>query len=76
MNHYQDSPLFTVVVLFLMASGAFLLLVSFVFDPADKQPVSTKERFEVVSKYKDCDVVQYAPKGKSTYAYFLNCPTK
>lgn len=76
MNHYEDNPLFTVVVLFLMAAGAFLLLVSFVFDPEDKKPVNTENQFEVVAKYKNCDVIQYAPKGKSTYAYFLNCPTK
>jgi hypothetical protein len=76
MNHYQDSPLFTVVVLFLLASGVVLMLVSSVSDPEDKHPVNTENQFEIVSKYKNCDVIQYTPKGKSTYAYFLNCPTK
>lgn len=76
MNHYQDNPLFTVIMLFLMASGVFLVLVSSVFEPEKSEPLNDESRFEVVSKYKDCDVVQYAPIGKSTYAYFLNCPTK
>ena len=76
MNHYQDNPLFTVMMLFLMTSGVFLVLVGFVFDPEKSEPLNDENRFEVVSKYKDCDVVQYAPKGKSMYAYFLNCQTK
>jgi hypothetical protein len=29
--------------------------------------------FEVVDKYKDCDVVRYAPHQVAEYKYFLHC---
>ena len=29
--------------------------------------------FEVVDKYKECDVVRYAPQQTATYKYFLYC---
>ena len=29
--------------------------------------------FEVVDKYKECDVVRYAPNQAATYRYFLHC---
>jgi hypothetical protein len=30
--------------------------------------------FEVVDKYKECDVVRYAPHQAAEYKYFLHCP--
>lgn len=30
--------------------------------------------FEVVDKYKECDVVRYAPHQVADYKYFLYCP--
>jgi hypothetical protein len=30
--------------------------------------------FEVVDKYKECDVVRYAPHQVAEYKYFLHCP--
>ena len=29
--------------------------------------------FEVVDKYKECDIVRYAPNQASTYKYFMYC---
>ena len=29
--------------------------------------------FEVVDKYKECDVVRYTPQQTATYKYFLYC---
>ena len=29
--------------------------------------------FEVVDKYKECDIVRYAPQQTATYKYFLYC---
>ena len=29
--------------------------------------------FEVVDRYKECDVVRYAPQQTATYKYFLYC---
>lgn len=33
-----------------------------------------KPSFEVVDKYKECDVVRYAPHQVAEYKYFLYCP--
>jgi hypothetical protein len=30
--------------------------------------------FEVVDKYKECEVVRYAPHQAAEYKYFLHCP--
>ena len=35
-----------------------------------------KSSFEVVDKYKECDVVRYAPNQAATYRYFLHCEKK
>jgi hypothetical protein len=32
--------------------------------------------FEVVDKYKECDVVRYAPHQVAEYKYFLHCENK
>jgi hypothetical protein len=32
--------------------------------------------FEVVDKYKDCDIVRYAPNQATEYKYFLHCENK
>jgi hypothetical protein len=32
--------------------------------------------FEVVDKYKECDVVRYAPHQVAEYKYFLDCSSK
>ena len=33
-----------------------------------------KPSFEVVDKYRECDVVRYAPHQVAEYKYFLYCP--
>ena len=33
-----------------------------------------KPSFEAVDKYKECDVVRYAPHQVAEYKYFLHCP--
>ena len=39
--------------------------------PGDK-PINSAS-FEVVDKYKECDVVRYAPHQVAEYKYFLYC---
>lgn len=39
----------------------------------DAQPTPSNQRFEVVDKYKGCDVVQYNPDGSARYFYMLDC---
>lgn len=76
MNGSQNNPLTASILLFLMAVGIFLVFLGFAFEPENHTARDDASRFEIVSKYKNCDVVQYAPRGKSTYVYFLHCSTQ
>lgn len=64
----------------------FLIVLGFVcgffvfglplFTSSDHGKVSReKDKFEVVDKYKNCDVIRYSPGFVSTYQYFLHCST-
>jgi len=60
-----------------VASSAFVvfiivMLVIIKFTSGDK-PINSAS-FEVVDKYKECDVVRYAPHQVAEYKYFLYCP--
>lgn len=44
------------------------------FDSKISKPVVSK--FEVVEKYKNCDVVRYNNFRDARYHYFLDCPAK
>ena len=61
------------VGVFFGACGVFIiiLLVLAHFAAADK-PINSAS-FEVVDKYKECDVVRYAPHQVAEYKYFLYC---
>ena len=58
---------------FVAASAVFIiiLMVLAYFASGDK-PISSAS-FEVVDKYKECDVVRYAPHQVAEYKYFLYC---
>ena len=61
------------VGVFLAASAVFIiiLMVLAYFASGDK-PINSAS-FEVVDKYKECDVVRYAPHQVAEYKYFLYC---
>jgi hypothetical protein len=61
------------VGVFLGASAVFIiiLIVLAYFAYGDK-PINSAS-FEVVDKYKECDVVRYAPHQVAEYKYFLYC---
>jgi hypothetical protein len=61
------------VSVFLGASAVFIiiLIVLAYFASGDK-PINSAS-FEVVDKYKECDVVRYAPHQVAEYKYFLYC---
>ena len=58
---------------FVAASAVFIiiLIVLAYFASGDK-PINSAS-FEVVDKYKECDVVRYAPHQVAEYKYFLYC---
>ena len=56
------------------ATAAILITVLIVlaYFAAGEKPI-TESSFEVVDKYKECDVVRYAPHQVAEYKYFLYC---
>ena len=56
-------------------SGVFVvfivILVVFINVSSGGKPLESS--FEVVDKYKECDVVRYAPHQVAEYKYFLYC---
>ena len=38
------------------------------------QPEKPKSNFEVIDKYKGCDLVRWSDQGLAEYKYFLHCP--
>jgi hypothetical protein len=55
------------------ASAVFILiLIVLAYFASGGEPL--KASFEVVDKYKECDVVRYAPHQVAEYKYFLYCP--
>ena len=57
---------------FLAASGIFIfILLILSYFASGGEPL--KPSFEVVDKYKECDVVRYAPHQVAEYKYFLYC---
>ncbi len=57
------------------ASAVFILILIVLayFASGDK---SLESSFEVVDKYKGCEVVRYAPHQAAEYKYFLDCSSK
>ena len=40
---------------------------------SQNHPIISKSNFEVVDKYKGCDLVQWSDNQMATYKYFLHC---
>ena len=58
-------------VAFTIAIVAFaMVIIAMITD--NSTPVS-ESSFEVVDKYKECDIVRYAPNQAATYKYFMYC---
>ena len=55
--------------------GAFaaFIVVMIVLAQISTNGEPLKSSFEVVDKYKECDVVRYAPHQVAEYKYFLYC---
>lgn len=53
-----------------IAVMAMIVLTVAVWLPDKPQ---SDQKFQVVDKYKGCDVVQYAPSTAARYQYFLDC---
>ena len=57
---------------FASASAVFIvIMLVLAYFSSGGEPL--KSSFEVVDKYKECDVVRYAPHQVAEYKYFLYC---
>jgi hypothetical protein len=59
-------------VAFSIAITAFAFVVIAMVIGNNDTPIN-EASFEVVDKYKECDVVRYTPQQEATYKYFLYC---
>jgi hypothetical protein len=60
------------VGVFLAASAVFIIiLIALAYSTSGGEPLNSS--FEVVDKYKECDIVRYAPHQVAEYKYFLYC---
>jgi hypothetical protein len=58
-------------VAFTIAVVAFaMVIIAMITD--NSTPVN-ESSFEVVDKYKECDIIRYAPNQAATYKYFMYC---
>jgi len=60
------------VGVFVAASAVFIIILIVLAHFASGGK-SLEPSFEVVDKYKECDVVRYAPHQVAEYKYFLYC---
>ncbi len=56
----------------LIVLGVFLIIVLNTGSP-QSPPKEGPSRFQIVDKYKGCDVVRWEQKGLAEYKYFLDC---
>jgi len=61
------------VGVFIGTSVVFILILLGLAQCASGDKPINKASFEVVDKYKECDVVRYAPHQAAEYKYFLYC---
>jgi hypothetical protein len=52
--------------------GLFVLLI-YIQNPKPSPQKGDPSRFQIVDKYKGCDVVRWEQKGLAEYKYFLDC---
>ena len=57
----------------LIVPGVIFIIVLITSSPQSPQKRVESPRFEVVDKYKGCDVVRWEQKGLAEYKYFLHC---
>ena len=71
-DKYALKELLRGVGVFAGASAVFIVIILVLaYFSSGGEP--SKPSFEVVDKYKECDVVRYAPHQVAEYKYFLYC---
>ena len=70
-NYYYRAVLLGVVLG--MSSLTLFYMVNVALDGKD-QPTQPKTKFEVVDKYKNCDLLRWTDNQLADYKYVLYCP--
>jgi hypothetical protein len=65
-NEFRNGVAFTIAI----TAFAFVVIAMVVGN--NSTPIN-EASFEVVDKYKECDIVRYAPHQVAEYKYFLYC---
>ena len=65
-NEFRNGMAFSIAI------TAFAFVVIAMVVGSNSESIN-EASFEVVDKYKECDVVRYAPQQTATYKYFLYC---
>jgi len=52
--------------------ATILIILAVIINITSTKPID-ESSFEVVDRYKECDVVRYAPHQAAEYKYFLYC---
>jgi uncharacterized membrane protein len=72
-DKYALKELLCGIGVFLCASTFFIVgMITLAHFASGDKPIDFAS-FEVVDKYKECDVVRYAPQQVAEYKYFLYC---
>jgi hypothetical protein len=58
-----------------LVAGFFVFGLPTFFSSMDKDNSRNKSKFQIVDRYKNCDVIQYSQNFVSSYKYFLHCST-
>ena len=61
------------VGVFAATSIVFIVILLVLAKVASGDKPITESSFEVVDKYKECDIVRYAPHQVAEYKYFMYC---
>ena len=62
------------IFIFVIGISAVMFGLNVGMSHIESRPTPPETRFEVIDKYKECDVVRYAPHQVAEYKYFLYCP--
>jgi hypothetical protein len=65
-NEFRNGVAFTIAI----TAFAFVVIAMVVGN--NNTPID-ESSFEVVDKYRECDIVRYAPNQAATYKYFMYC---
>ena len=72
-DKYALKELLRGVGVFLGASAVFIIILLVLAQVASGDKPINESSFEVIDKYKECDIVRYAPHQVAEYKYFLYC---